>query len=188
MHYLALARLRPPEAASQLSFVAAIAVVETLRPIVDEGGEVSCKWPNDILLDGKKLGGILLESFEVNGTRWVSVGVGINIDSCPAKTDYPATYLKASGVEIVSAKIVLSRFIHHFIQAYDMWDKRGFSPIRRHWLSCAHEKGEKLMVRMPKETLEGTFNGLDSRGNLQLKTKSGSKLIHAGDTISLPES
>ncbi|MEI7670065.1 MAG: biotin--[acetyl-CoA-carboxylase] ligase, partial [Pseudomonadota bacterium] len=74
---------------SQLSFVASVAAIETIRSILpDEAENINCKWPNDILMNGKKIGGILLESFETidssksenNKTRWVVVGIGINID------------------------------------------------------------------------------------------------------------
>lgn len=178
--------------ASQLAFVAAVAAVETLMPILPDGGELSCKWPNDILLNGKKIGGILLESFETADispgqnrmVRWVIVGVGINIDSCPDKTDIPATYLKAAGVEIISAKIVISRFIHHFITTYDLWAKRGFAPVRRKWLEYAFRKGENIQVRLPKETLQGVFEGIDTRGQLLLKPAAGKRLsISAGDVF-----
>ena len=115
--------------------MSAIAVIDTIGPIIN-GGELACKWPNDILLNGKKIGGILLESFETmnmapghdNMVRWVVVGVGVNVDSCPTNTDIPATFLKEAGVEIISAKIVLSRFIHHFITAYDLWARKGLHP------------------------------------------------------------
>ena len=73
---------------SQLSFVAAVAASDTLLPIIPNEGQVECKWPNDILLEGKKLGGILLESFTTmdesgEDRQWVVVGVGINVDSYP---------------------------------------------------------------------------------------------------------
>jgi BirA family biotin operon repressor/biotin-[acetyl-CoA-carboxylase] ligase len=162
---------------AQLAFVSAVAVVETLAPIIHDGGELTCKWPNDILLDGKKIGGILLESFETADltpgqnrlVRWVVIGIGVNIDSCPENTDIPATYLKAAGVEIISAKIVLSRFIHHFITEYDIWAKRGFAPIQ---------------VRLPKETHSGIFEGIDTSGQLLLKSSKGKRMaLSAGDVF-----
>lgn len=176
---------------AQLAFVAAVAAVETLTPII-QGGELTCKWPNDILLDGKKIGGILLESFETADmtpgqnrmVRWVVIGIGINIDSCPDNTDIPATYLKAAGVEIISAKIVLSRFIHHFITEYDTWAKRGFAPIRRKWLEHAFRKGKTIQVRLPKETHSGIFEGIDTNGQLLLKSSKGKRVaISAGDVF-----
>lgn len=177
--------------AAQLAFVTAVAAVETLAPII-QGGELTCKWPNDILLDGKKIGGILLESFETADmtpgqnrmVRWVVIGIGINIDSCPENTDIPATYLKDAGVEIISAKIVLSRFIHHFITEYDIWAKRGFAPIRRKWLEYAFRKGKTIQVRLPKETHSGIFEGIDTNGQLLLKSSKGKRVaISAGDVF-----
>jgi BirA family biotin operon repressor/biotin-[acetyl-CoA-carboxylase] ligase len=177
------------QTAAQLSFVTAVAVIETLKPIIDEG-TLSCKWPNDILLDGKKIGGILLESFETADmhpghdkmVRWVIVGVGINIDTCPENTDIPATYLKAAGVEIISAKIVLSRFIHHFITQYDLWAKKGFAPIRKQWMEHAFRVGKSIEVRLPKETHIGVFEGIDTSGALQLKPAGSKRIsINAGD-------
>lgn len=180
------------QTASQLSFVAAVAAVETIGPILPDGGDLSCKWPNDILLNGKKLGGILLESFETadmnpgkNGmVRWVVVGLGMNIDTCPADADFPATFIKEAGVEIVSAKIVLSRFIHHFITAYDLWSKKGFAPIRKAWMEHAWRLGEEMTVRLPGETLKGTFEEIDNTGRLVLKVAKGKKVtVSAGDVF-----
>jgi BirA family biotin operon repressor/biotin-[acetyl-CoA-carboxylase] ligase len=180
------------QTAAQLSFVTAVAVVETLKPIIPDGGELCCKWPNDILLDGKKIGGILLESFETadmtpghdDMVRWVVVGVGINIDSCPTQTDIAATYLKDAGVEIISAKIVLSRFIHHFITEYDTWAKKGFAPIRKKWMAHAFREGKSIEVRLPKETHTGIFEGIDATGQLLLKPRSGKRMtISAGDVF-----
>ncbi len=180
------------ETAAQLSFVAGLAAVETLAPILPDGGALTCKWPNDILLDGKKIGGILLESFETADmtpgqnrmVRWVVVGVGINIDSCPENTDIPATFLKDAGVEIISAKIVLSRFIHHFITEYDLWANKGFAPIRKRWTEYAFRQGKSIEVRLPKETHTGIFEGIDATGHLTLKMRDGKRMsISAGDVF-----
>lgn len=180
------------ETAAQLSFVSAVAVVETLKPIISEDSELSCKWPNDVLLNGKKVGGILLESFETADmtpgqdrmVRWVVAGIGINIDSCPENTDLKATYLKEAGVEIISAKIVLSRFIHHFITEYDIWAKKGFAPIRKRWMEYAFKLDKAIEVRLPKETYTGIFEGIDTSGHLLLKPRSGKRMaISAGDVF-----
>ena len=178
--------------AAQLSFVAAVAAAETLESLIPDSDEIQCKWPNDILLGSKKIGGILLESFETPDianaspkmVRWVVVGVGINVDSCPVNTDIPATYLKEAGVEIISAKIVLSRFIHHFITEYDIWAKKGFAPIRKKWLDYAFRIGKPIEVRLPKETHTGIFEGIDTNGQLLLKSRGNKRMsISAGDVF-----
>lgn len=175
---------RPMEELSQLSFVAAVAAIEALAPLLSSEHTLQCKWPNDILLNGKKMGGILLESFQVHekDESWVVVGVGINVDSFPPRTEFPAICLKDAGVELVSAKIILSRFIHHFIESYNQWNQKGFAPIRREWLKCAWGLGDRLCARLPTGNIEGVAEGVDGKGGLLLKLPGGKKhLIHAAD-------
>lgn len=179
---------KPLAELGQLSFVTAVAVLEAITPLLPEGAALSCKWPNDILLgqknDAKKLGGILLESFRTDGSDkpWVVVGVGINVDSHPPRTEFPATCLHDAGVELVSAKIILSRFVHHFIERYDEWNEKGFVPSRKYWLSHAWGLKKQLVARLPDAEIEGVFEGIDADGSLTLIQKNGKKQqIHAGD-------
>ena len=177
------------ETCAQLSFVAAIAVAETLEGIIPEHDGISCKWPNDILLDGKKLAGILLESFTVpdetgKSRQWVVVGVGVNVDSYPEHVMYPATCLKEAGVEIISAKIVLSRFIYNFIHRYDAWNKKGFKEIHAEWMARAHHIGKPIEVLMGDEQTNGVLDGIDHSGRLLLRKASGAvQCVTAGDVF-----
>lgn len=174
---------KPISELAQLSFVAAVAARESVAPLLADD-ELQVKWPNDILLSGRKLGGVLLESFrtESSDLPWVVVGIGINIDSYPPRTEFPATCLKEAGVELVSAKIILSRFIHHFLDRYDEWSLKGFSPIREEWLAHAWNLNQKIIARLPDSTLEGVFEGIDANGALTLTTDGGKKqVVHAGD-------
>jgi len=172
---------------AQLSFVAAVATANTVSPIVPGEGQIECKWPNDILFNGEKLGGILLESFSTldqNGEEklWVAVGVGINIDSYPENTTYPATCLRESGVEIISAKIVLSRFVYNFIHAYDLWCDEGFDPIRRKWIEYAYRLDSPTRVSVGDTHIFGQFKGIDECGRMLLVSTDGStRSISAGD-------
>lgn len=175
---------KPMAELSQLSFVASIAVVEALAALFEKDHKLACKWPNDVLLDGKKLSGILLESFpcEIDGKQWVVVGVGVNVDSYPNQVQYPATCLTEAGVELVSAKIVLSRFIHHFIECYNEWSNKGFAPIRRRWLSYAWGLKKEITARLPDEEIAGIFQDIDASGSLIVKDKKGHKnIVHAAD-------
>lgn len=172
---------------TQLSFVTAVAVMDALKPIVPHH-TLACKWPNDILLDGKKLAGILIETHEsdVGGERkrWVIVGLGLNVESHPANVTYPATSLREAGVEIISAKIVLSRFVYHFIQAYDLWDAKGFSQIRKDWMVHAYGIGKPVEVRLPEERIVGVFKGIEKNGALEMQLPGGRKrTITAGDVV-----
>jgi len=168
----------------QLSFVAAIAVVEALTAVFEKDHKLACKWPNDVLLDGKKLAGILLESFpcEVDGKYWVVVGVGVNVDSYPKDVQFPATCLTEAGVELVSAKIVLSRFIHHFIESYNEWSNKGFADTRKHWLKHAWGLKKEITAQLPEGAIKGIFYDINADGNLILKDEEGEKhTIYAAD-------
>ena len=177
---------KPLAELAQLSFVAAISTIEAIAPLISDASKLQTKWPNDILLNDKKIGGILLESFRIEKSeqQWVVVGVGVNVDSCPPRTEFPATCLKDAGVELVSAKIILSRFIHHFIERYDEWNSKGFAGIRKNWLAHAWGLNQKLVARLPDTNIEGVFHGIDARGGLILTLENGEKqTINAGDVF-----
>ena len=177
------------EICSQLSFVAAVAAAETLQAILPEEGGITCKWPNDILFAGRKLGGILLESFTIPGAGeearpWVVVGMGINIDHFPEHVIFPATCLRAAGVELISAKIVLSRLIYNFIHRYDEWAREGFKPIQKLWIDHAYRLGHPTEVLVGDKQYHGIFDGIDAAGRLLLRQPSGAVTgITAGDVF-----
>lgn len=174
---------KPPADLPQLSFMAALAVIDAVKPLLPPGQKLQCKWPNDVLLNGKKVGGILLESFKgENGGTWVAAGIGVNIDSFPPRTDFPATCLKEAGVDLVSAKIVLSRLIHHFIEGYTVWDTKGFAPVRVYWTRMAWGLKNRITARWPGGEASGIAEGIDKDGSLILSLKDGKKQhIRAAD-------
>lgn len=173
----------------QLSFVAAVAIHASIVPLLPDA-EFVLKWPNDLLLDNDKLAGLLLESFEIideetgEQKRWAVIGLGLNIENCPNDTQIPATCLKDAGVELISAKIVLARFIHNFIEWYELWQNDGFAPIAKYWMKhCAH-KGKVIEVVLGDDTHKGMFEGLDDDGNLLLKKDDGKVItISAGEVL-----
>lgn len=171
------------EKATQLSFVAALAAQETISQIVPPGPSVTSKWPNDILVDGRKIAGILLESFQEDGKFWVVIGVGVNVDSSPEGTTFPATCLKEEGVEIVSAKIVLSRFIHQFVAQYNIWQQKGFAPIRRAWMKTAWNLGEPILAALPNEEIQGIFKEISTDGALIVMQNGKRRTVHAADVF-----
>ena len=179
--------IEPPVAldkCSQLSFVTSVAVAETLEAIVSDPKDIACKWPNDVLCAGKKIGGILLESFQSGGRNWLAVGVSINIDTFPEHVMFPATCLRDAGVELISAKIVLSRFIHHFIARYDEWANKGFGALEKAWTARAYHLGKPIEVVVGDTQHEGTYEGIDKEGRLMLKDSKGKVMgITAGDVF-----
>lgn len=178
----------PLDMCPQLSFVAACAVAETLEGIVPDAASIRCKWPNDVLANGKKISGILLEAFTTkemgHDKQWIAVGVGINVDNFPEHVMFPATCLRDAGVELISAKIVLSRFIHHFIHWYDDWVVKGFAPIKKAWEKRAHQLGQAVEVIVGDEKQSGVFEGIDASGAMRLRDKKKNiATISAGDVF-----
>ena len=166
--------LRDAREAAQLSFVAAVALGDVLKA---EGLEPQLKWPNDVLLDGAKVSGILLE---MHGPH-VLIGMGVNIASHPAVPGYASTCLSDEGVDI-SPKAFgqrLSNALHSWIAR---WEAEGFATIREAWLQRAYGLSQPIMARLPGEkVLQGRFEGLDSDGALLLRGDAGLTTVHAGD-------
>ena len=177
---------RALEECSQLSFVAALAVAETLEAMVADAYDIHCKWPNDILLKERKISGILLESFATQeriatSDRWIVVGIGINIESHPDHVLFPATSLREVGVELVSAKIVLSRLVYNFMQQYDTWSKKGFAEIRKAWMARAYKLGHTVELMQGDILHTGVFEGVDEHGAIVLRSDDGLVPLIAGD-------
>ncbi|MFO1243025.1 MAG: biotin--[acetyl-CoA-carboxylase] ligase [Rickettsiales bacterium] len=166
----------------QLSFVTALAVHDAILPMLETDPDLTLKWPNDILLKGKKVGGILLEMFaDESRQNWLTVGIGINIEDYPRDVMYPATCLKANGIEIVSAKIVLSRFLSCFMERYDRWIAEGFSSMQKEWQQHAYNLGKKISIATPRGEISGVFTGIDVTGHLLLDQKGVILPVMAGD-------
>ncbi len=169
--------------AAQLGFAAALAVGETVALHLPPGRELRYKWPNDVLVDGRKLSGILLESAAAQdgALGWLVVGIGVNVASHPAETAWPATSLRAVGAEPVSIETLLQNIVAAFRRETDRWLREGFAPIRAGWLARAYGLGDTVGVRLPRERLSGRFIDLDRDGVLLLETAQGPRRIAAGE-------
>jgi len=166
--------LRPDCAAAeagQISFIAALALGEAIGT-VSPPIEVTYKWPNDVLLQGSKVAGILLESraAPAEGLEYLLLGCGVNVAHFPADEAFSATSLYHEGVpEEVTPAELLEAFARHFLSRASRWVDEGFAPIRRAWLRHAAGLGEEIEVRLPRETLRGRFKDLDADGCLLLE-------------------
>jgi BirA family biotin operon repressor/biotin-[acetyl-CoA-carboxylase] ligase len=210
----------------QFSFLAALALHDTVSQFLP-GFSVSLKWPNDVLVDGRKIGGILLEAEE----SWLIVGIGLNVHQHPKNSLFPSTSLvdafnqkaggnvpsywreglaagtesNSKGVPIAElssptppsrgggtdhanfdASYILDQFLTYLTRWYSVAKAQGFAPIRTAWLEQAH-KGT-FSVRLPNETVQGTFAGLDENGSLRLRLADGSeRAIASGDVFAMPK-
>lgn len=169
--------------AAQLGFVAVLGLGEALAKLIPPSVDLRYKWPNDLLANGKKIAGILLETEMVAGDRpeFVVIGVGVNLVSSPRDVAYPATSLAEEGVEDIAPEIVLVGFLKHIADWLAAWREGGFAPIRDAWLSRAKGLGEAIQVRRERGTLDGRFLDLDHDGALCLETPGGTRRIAAGE-------
>lgn len=157
---------------TQIPFVAALAVARAINPVFEEKNAISLKWPNDILLNDKKLGGILVETVNAQSKfPWVVVGIGLNIEHFPKDTSLAATSLKDAGVEIISAKIILSRIMNCFFPLMDEWEDKGFDDIKNEWEKHAAYKQEKVSFKQNDMSAQGTFIGINYDGECIIKAE-----------------
>ncbi len=174
---------RSAASAAQLGFAAALAVGEGVVRRLPPGRDLRYKWPNDVLVDGQKLSGILLESAAAQdgALAWLVVGIGVNVVSHPVGTVWPATSLKAMGAAPIDVEDLLRDVVTTFqVQTY-RWLREGFAPLRAAWLARAYGLGRTVGVRLPRERISGRFVDLDRDGVLLLETAAGPRRIAAGE-------
>lgn len=171
-----------------VSFVVAVALAETLEAYISND-LIRLKWPNDVLVDGAKIAGILLEA----GQGWLAIGVGLNLEHHPEDTAYPVTHLLAhispealntAEPSYAGPDPLLVQLAQNITVGIQTLQSEGFAPIRRQWLARAARIGETLTVNLGNETIEGVFETLSENGALRLCLSNGSlRDIVAGDVL-----
>ena len=185
-----------PAMAATLGFVGGLALDEALRRLAPSlavaialdgaegtGGRLRLKWPNDVLLDGRKLAGIGLEAEPTGEGRFaVAVGIGVNVISAPDGLPYPATSLAALGVPLRAAD-VFAALAEAFAGIERLWDGgRGFEAIRRLWLDRAAGLGAEVVVGLGGEVVRGVFETIDGEGRLVVRGADGrARSVSAGE-------
>jgi BirA family transcriptional regulator, biotin operon repressor / biotin---[acetyl-CoA-carboxylase] ligase len=175
----------PPECAAQASFVSALAVhdaVVACAPRLREA--VKLKWPNDVLCDGSKLAGILIEGEQAAHGLAVAIGIGVNVRHHPDGMAYPATDLATAGAE-VSAQSLFAALSAAMADRLAQWQRGvAFGAVRSDWLQRAAFKGGEMKVRLPSGELFGRYESLDDRGCLMLRLGDGTlQAIAAGEVF-----
>ncbi len=166
----------PPMQALQLGFVAGVALGDAISALVPKRDPVQHKWPNDILLGGKKLAGILLESGTTGGSRldWLVIGMGVNVAIAPANTAFPATALAAHGCTLGPNDLV-APIAHALAGWIARWREDGFASVRAAWYARAYRRGQSVQVRFEGGAKSGLFVGLGGDGEMLLQTASGAR-------------
>ena len=169
---------RDPQLWTQLSFVAGLAVFDAAQACLQGAGdyELALKWPNDLLLDGEKASGILLESTSVEGAGpFLAIGIGLNVGHSPEGDGLPygATHLARADAS-VSVEAAFLALRDSFRRWYDIWaNGQGFDTVRDVWKTRAQGIGRTVHVNMPGERTTGLFRGLDDDGALVLEREGG---------------
>jgi BirA family biotin operon repressor/biotin-[acetyl-CoA-carboxylase] ligase len=183
---LLLTEPSPPALAPQLSFVAGLAVHDAVAACApDLTPKLKLKWPNDVLLGGNKLSGMLIEA-ESQPRFSLAIGIGVNCASHPANTDYGATDLQANGVAVTAQQLLASLAAAMTARLAQWAAGRAFASIRNDWLDRAASLGEIIMIKLPERQLRGVFEGIDADGRLLLATPGNiTETIAAGDVFAL---
>jgi BirA family biotin operon repressor/biotin-[acetyl-CoA-carboxylase] ligase len=177
----------PPGQVALRSFVAALALRDALVTISKRPAALALKWPNDVLLNGGKVAGILLESIG-QGMRidTLVIGIGVNLAAAPTPSEVepdavpPVSLAGETGVDVAP-----DAFLDHLAPAYDRWERQfatyGFAPIRTAWLQGAARLGDTITARTARDATTGIFTDVDMDGHLVLQTAQGPRRIAAAD-------
>ncbi len=168
--------------AATLGFVAGLAISDALAA-VSPRVRFELKWPNDVLADGAKLTGILLESAILDERRFaLAIGIGVNVAGHPEDTPYPATSLAALGSSC-DAETVFLALSDAWTDNLKLWNGgRGLDTIRQRWLSRAAGLGSEVAVRVDGDIVRGVFETIDEDCRFVIRTSTGGEVkIAAGD-------
>lgn len=185
----------PPQTVALRSFVAALALRDALLGIGVPPGDLALKWPNDVLLGGGKVAGILLESQSAastvpGGTRVsaLAIGIGVNLIGHPEGAAVePGAVQPVSVLSKTGLRVGAATFLTSLAHAYDHWETQfttqGFAPIRAEWLAHAARLGTTIRARTGAQDRTGVFEAIDAEGNLMLRTAEGVVAIPAAEVF-----
>jgi BirA family transcriptional regulator, biotin operon repressor / biotin---[acetyl-CoA-carboxylase] ligase len=173
----------PPQRAPELTLLTAVAVAETLR---EAGGHAYIKWPNDLLVEGRKIGGILTElSADPDVIQFVVIGVGVNLNARPSHfppelTSVATSLAQVRGHEVPRALFTAALWtrLEHWL---DLHQERGFRPIGEAWRALSETLGQDVLVRTERREFRGRAEDIDEVGALLVRTPDGLERVVAGD-------
>lgn len=184
---LVMSIFESPASQARRSFVAALALLNSLVQVTNRPDLFSLKWPNDVLMDYKKVAGILLESSgSYRNSEPLKIGIGVNLVPLPSLIR-TGNDKEISAISLTDFLFNLSAedFLVYLAANFAYWETQliesGFSELRKTWLSRSYKLGEVITVRTPSKGYRGIFDTIDESGNLVLKLKDGIKVISAGD-------
>ena len=189
-NFAASLALRPTGSAAEValySFVACLALHDALASVGGPSARLALKWPNDVLLNGGKVAGILLESTGQGGAvSALAIGIGVNLAAAPP-ADPGAAFVPVSLLGETAIAVPPEDFLDLLAPAFAHWETRlkaeGFAPLRAAYLARAARLGETITARTGTAEWTGRFEGIDDGGALILVTAAGRQLIPAADVF-----
>jgi len=170
---------------NQLSFMASISIGDALKKIKNNIN-IKYKWPNDIILNKKKIGGIIIEtsSYINKKIKWVIIGIGLNLKKSPNlhQNQFKASSLSKEKIYINKNNFINS-YIESFYRNYELWKKKGFNFIKKKWISNAYKKNDQIVIKYQKNYIKGKIVNLLKNGGIKLKIKNKTKEIFYGDQV-----
>ncbi|MCZ4273022.1 biotin--[acetyl-CoA-carboxylase] ligase [Maritalea porphyrae] len=180
----------PSEKIAQLSFVMALALRDAVVAINEPGvgptdDDIEVKWPNDLILCDKKCAGLLLEGGVKGQSRFVVVGLGVNVLSHPEKANHPAGNLNEWGIH-TSVEHFFPYLSDAVALRLEQWAMgQGFSATRQDWLAHAYKVGQDMRINTSTESFVARLNGVDETGNLMVDQMGRPRTITAGEIFPL---
>ncbi|MDG2404869.1 MAG: biotin--[acetyl-CoA-carboxylase] ligase [Paracoccaceae bacterium] len=169
------------------SFVAALALFDAFVAVTGRTDNFALKWPNDVLLNGGKVAGVLLETISLkSGGCALVIGVGVNLVKVPdtialeKQAMAPVSLFRETGM-VVSPEDFLGGLAEAYARYEAQFSRFGFAPIRRAWLASAARLGEQITARTGSQEITGRFDTIDETGHLILTTAEGRQAIAAAD-------
>ena len=158
----------------QLSFVIAVALAMAVLQ-ADKFADIDLrlKWPNDVMINGKKLAGILIEA----GADYVLIGTGVNLEHAP---DDRARIQDFSRISLNSFRDI---FLDAISTYYNLWQEKGFIPIRDLWMTFAFKKGQVITANLKNQSIRGVFQNIDNSGSLILRSSDGEEHVITSSEI-----
>jgi BirA family biotin operon repressor/biotin-[acetyl-CoA-carboxylase] ligase len=176
-----------PDTFALRSFVVSLALYRTCAVLTGQGDKFALKWPNDVLLEGRKMAGILLETTPLAGGKMaLIIGIGVNLAHAPETATLEARALAPVSVQEATGHLIAPEaFLNQLAEEYERLEHQfqtgGFAPIREAWLAHAAKLGEVITARTTKSETIGLFDTIDETGHLVLQTSDGAKRIAAAD-------
>lgn len=177
---IVLETAKPLQKLQELVFLTAVTVSDyiekQLSQSLDVKLNVKLKWPNDVLINSKKVAGILLETIKHQEKQYVIIGIGVNLAHTPSVSDQVVTSLKEIGDIEITPEEFLSGFISQFNTEYDNWQQNNhFDVIRSMWQQRAYNLSKQVMIYDGTQNISGVFCGIDQRGAIILELSNGER-------------